>query len=222
MQQGKEKMRMQWIFKQKGVTLIELLVALIISAFVMAAIYRLFIVQTRAYTVQDQAVEVQQSVRSAMEVLLRDLRMAGYDDDSKASTVTIPVPIVTPVQASDITVSYEYYDSSVPQYQRHTIRYWRDAGTSTLFRQRTINATAEAAEPLLENVDVLTFTYGIDTNEDGNAESWEAAAGVGVSKVIAVSVTLTARPSQDNPDVVKRVSPRTLTSAVTFRNIIMK
>lgn len=208
--------------KQKGLTLIELLVAMILSAFIMGAIYRLFVVQTRAYTVQDQVVEVQQTVRSAMEILLRDLRMAGYDDDSLASTVTVPVPIVTPVQTSDMTVSYEYYDTILAQYQRHTVRYWRDAGTSTLFRQRTINAAAEAAEALLENVDNLNFTYGVDTIEDGVVDNWAAAADVGVSKVIAARVTLTARPSQINPDVQTRVSPRTLSSAVIFRNIIMK
>jgi len=215
-------MRTQWIIKQRGVTLIELLVALVIFGVVIGAIYRLFVAQTRAYTVQDQVVEVQQTVRSVMEILLRDLRMAGYDDDNIASTVTIPIPIATPVQASDITVSYEYYDSILAQYQRHTVRYWRDAGSSTLFRQRTINAVAEAAEPLLENVDALTFTYGVDTNEDGNVDNWVAATGVGVSKVIAVRISLTARPSQINPDVAARVSPRTLTSAVIFRNIIMK
>lgn len=215
-------MNLQWAMKRKGVTLIELLIALIILGIVSGAIYQLFIAQTRAYTVQDQVVEVQQSVRSAMEILLRDLRMAGYDDDSGASTVTVPVPIVTPVQTSDITVSYEYYDGILAQYQRHTIRYWRDAGSSTLFRQRTINAVAEADEPLLENVDVLTFTYGVDTNEDRNVDNWVAADDVGVSKVIAVRVLLTARPSQTNPDVETRVSPRTLTSAVIFRNIKMK
>jgi type IV pilus assembly protein PilW len=215
-------MKIQWALKQRGVTLIELLVALVIFGVVIGAIYRLFVAQTRAYTVQDQVVEVQQTVRSVMEILLRDLRMAGYDDDNTASTVTIPIPIATPVQASDITVSYEYYDSILAQYQRHTVRYWRDAGSSTLFRQCTINAVAEAAEPLLENVDALTFTYGVDTNEDGNVDNWVAATGVGVSKVIAVRISLTARPSQINPDVAARVSPRTLTSAVIFRNIIMK
>ena len=218
-------MRTPSIFKQKeGVTLIELLVALAIFGIVIGAIYRLFIVQTRAYTVQDQAVEVQQNVRSAMEILLRDLRMTGYDDDNTASTITITTPILTPVLDSDITVSYEYYDTTLAQYQRHTVRYWRDAPTSTLFRQLTINDVAQPPVPdtLLQNVDALTFTYGIDTNDDGVCDNWVNAAGVGASKVIAVRVLLTGRPDQTNPDVQKRVSPRTLTSAVTLRNLIMK
>jgi len=200
----------QSVFKEKGATLIELLVALVICGIVIGAIYRLFIVQTRAYTVQDQVVEVQQTVRSAMEILVRDLRMTGYDDDSVGSTVSIVTPIVTPVQDSDITVRYEYLN------QQRTVRYWTDA-TLTLFRD-----AGTGTEILLQNVDALTFTYGVDTDEDGDVDNWVAAAGVGTSKVIAVRVTLTARPTSDNPDVQTRVSPRTLTSAVTLRNVMMK
>ncbi len=233
----KEKMRTPSIFKQKeGVTLIELLIALIIFGVAIGAIYRLFIVQTKAYTVQDQVVEVQQNVRSAMEILLRDLRMTGYDDDNTASTITITTPIltpVTPVPDSDITVSYEYYDTTLAQYQRHTVRYWRDAPSSTLFRRRDRNPPGDSTtDTILENVDALNFTYGIDKYQKGNMDQngdgiidnndWVAAADVGAYKVIAVQVALTARPDQTNPDVQMRVSARTLTSAVTFRNLIMK
>jgi prepilin-type N-terminal cleavage/methylation domain-containing protein len=209
-------MRTQWIFKQKGVTLIELLVSFVICGIVIGAIYRLFIVQTRAYTVQDQVVEVQQTVRSAMEIMLRDLRMTGFDDDSTPS-VMITTPIATPLADNSITVSYEYTG------QRYSVAYWRDA-SSTVFRQLTINDVAQPPVPetLLQNVDTLTFTYGIDTNEDGAVDSWKSATGVGAYKVIAVSVTLTARSASVNPDVQMRVSPRTLTSAVSFRNLIMK
>jgi prepilin-type N-terminal cleavage/methylation domain-containing protein len=224
-----EKMRTQLMFKQKGITLIELLVALVLLAVVMGAVYRLFIVQTRAYTVQDEAVELQQNVRSVMGILLRDLRMTGYDDDAVTSVVTIPTPIVTPVQASDITVSYEY------QNQRHTIRYWRDAPTLELRRQLTIDGVDQAPVPetLLTDVSALTFTYGVDADEDGDMDDqnadgiiddndWVAAAGVGTSKVVAVRVTLTARPTTINPDVQARVTSRTLISAVTLRNLMMK
>src|SRR5512134_534670 len=82
---------------RNGITLIELLVALVISGMVIAGIYRVFILQTRAYTVQDQVVEIQQNVRSTMEILLRDLRMAGCDDDNPGSVVQILNPIVPPI-----------------------------------------------------------------------------------------------------------------------------
>jgi type IV pilus assembly protein PilW len=219
-------MKIQWIFKQKGVTLIELLVALVICAVVIGSIYRLFIVQTRAYTVQDQVVEVQQSVRGAMEILLRDLRMTGYDDDNAASTVTVPTPpIVMGAAGNSIAVSYEYFNTTTAQYELHTVSYSDDA-TMRLMRQLTVTpgggGSNSTTESILENVDDLTFTYGIDTDENGSVDSWVAAAGVGTSKVIAVRASLTARPPSLNPDVQARVIPRTLNSAVSFRNLIMK
>jgi len=202
----------------KGVTLIELLVVLVICGMVAAGIYQVFIAQSKAYTVQEQVTEVQQSVRSAMEILLRDLRMAGFDNDSILSTITITSPIAN-LSDDAITVNYEYYDKTLAQYQKHTVAYWRDGGSSSLIRQLTINDGATPPETLLENVDRLDFTYGVDVNEDNALDNWVAADSVGISKVVAVRVTLTARPIQINPDLQK-ISPRTLVSNVALRNIL--
>lgn len=213
-------MKRSSIYNKRGVTLIELLVVLVISAVVMAGVYRLFISQSKAYTVQDQVAEVQQSIRSAMEILLRDLRMTGFDDDNTLSTVTIANPIDTPLSDTSIKVNYEYYDTTDFTYKKYTVAYWRDA-SSNLMRELSINDVVTNTDILLANVNVLNFTYGIDTNSDGAVESWVSAAGVGSNKVIAVRVTLTARPTQVNPDLLM-VSPRTLVSAVTFRNLLIK
>jgi type IV pilus assembly protein PilW len=207
-------------FGVKGMTLIELLVALVICGMVVAGIYRVFIAQTKAYTLQDQVVEVQQSVRSAMEILLRDLRMAGFDDDNINSTITITNPIAGPLNDHSITVTYEYYDTVTPQFQKHTVAYWRDAASSRLIRQLTVNDVARPEETLLENVNELNFTYGVDVNDDGAMDNWVTAGTVGTSKVVAVRATLTARPIQVNPDA-KMVSPRTLASTVTLRNLCL-
>jgi len=202
----------------KGVTLIELLVALVICGMVAAGIYQVFIAQSKAYTVQDQVVEVQQSVRSAMEILLRDLRMAGFDNDNILSTITITSPIAN-LSDNSITVNYEYYDKSLAQYQKHTVAYWRNGDSSSLIRQLTVDDVASPQETLLENVDQLDFMYGVDVDEDDALDNWVPAGSIGISKVVAVCVTLTARPVQINPDLQK-ISPRTLVSNVALRNII--
>src|SRR4030065_2463204 len=73
---------------KRGVTLIELLVALVISAILVAGVYRTFVSQQRAYTVQDQVVEMQQNVRIALNKMLREIRMVNYGrvvyDDTKS------------------------------------------------------------------------------------------------------------------------------------------
>lgn len=204
---------------KRGLTLIELLVALVICGMVAAGIYQVFIAQSKAYTVQDQVTEVQQSVRSAMEVLLRDLRMAGYDNDNLLSTVAITTPLAN-LSDNSITVNYEYYDKTLAQYQKHTVAYWRDASSSSLIRQLTVNDVATPQETLLENVENLNFTYGVDVNEDGALDNWVPAGSIGTSKVVAVRVALTARPVQINPDIQK-ISPRTLVSNVTLRNLCL-
>jgi hypothetical protein len=96
---------------------------------------------------------------------------------------------------------------------------------------RTLNGVSQA---LLDNVTNLNFSYGIDADGNGRIDgidedtgvipdgSFVAAAGVGTAKVLAVRITLTADPSPANPDVANVVSPRTLTSVVTPRNLLFK
>ena len=70
---------MHRIFKEnRGLTLLELLVALAISAVIIAALYRTFIGQQKTYTVQEQVVDMRQNVRGAISNMMRELRMAGF------------------------------------------------------------------------------------------------------------------------------------------------
>jgi prepilin-type N-terminal cleavage/methylation domain-containing protein len=232
-------MKIQSTFNKKGITLIELLVALVIAAITLAGVYRVFISQTKTYAIQDQVVEVQQSVRSAMDIISRDLRMTGFDDDNPASVaagVTIPTAITT-LASNSIAVNYEYYNRTLNQYESHRVTYAINASSQLT---RTINVTAAVppvpnprTEALLDNVSALVFTYGIDANSDkimddqngdgiNNASDYVAAASVGTATVVAVRVTLTGGPSPTNVDVAKVVSPRTLVSAVTLRNICLR
>lgn len=225
-------MKFQPIFNRRGISLIELLIALVISAITMAAIYRIFISQTKVYYIQDQVVETQQSVRNATEILLRDLRMTGFDDDNLNSKYTdgTSIQVVNPIVTGDtsITVTYEYFDRTVGtlgEYQLHTVAYAVD-GSSNLVRTRTLTkpnfSSQTVAEPILPNVTALNFTYGVDDNDDDVLDRWASTASVGFGRVIAVRLVLTARPDQTNPDVQKAVSPRTLDSIVMMRNLCLR
>jgi type IV pilus assembly protein PilW len=67
------------VFKKKnGLTLIELLIALVLSGILIAALYQLFIRQQKTYTVQDQVADMQQNIRVAIDQMTREIRMAGY------------------------------------------------------------------------------------------------------------------------------------------------
>ncbi len=64
--------------KKNGLTLIELLIALVLSSILIAALYRIFISQQKIYSVQNQVVDMQQNVRIAIGQMTREIRMAGY------------------------------------------------------------------------------------------------------------------------------------------------
>ena len=63
----------------QGFTMIELMVAMVISLLAMAAIYSTFLTQFKSYQVQEETAEMQQNIRAAMYYMQREIRMAGCD-----------------------------------------------------------------------------------------------------------------------------------------------
>lgn len=81
----------QNIFKNsKGVTLIELLIALVLSAILTGGIYRTFIHQQKSYTTREQVADMQQNVRVAINRMMREIRMAGFGNIQAVLPVTFP------------------------------------------------------------------------------------------------------------------------------------
>ncbi|MBS3919535.1 MAG: PilW family protein [Deltaproteobacteria bacterium] len=223
-------------FNKRGITIIELLVGLVICAIVIAAIYRVFTVQSNAYVVQDQVVEVQQNIRSAMEIMVRDIRMAGFDYDNSTSPLRIedfkPLPPYD-VRGNSITIWYENYQAGPPLIsQIHAVTYTLPLNNTNLERQLSVNGVVQPVEVILENVIALELTCGIDgrigyeDTQDGVVDNWINCGAVNNSrdKVIAVRISLTTRPEQVNPqdDRFRTVSPRALTSIVALRNLSIK
>ena len=62
-----------------GFTLIEMLIALVVTMVIMGGAYSVFNSQQRQTTIQINVSDAQQNSRAAMDFLSRDLRMAGYD-----------------------------------------------------------------------------------------------------------------------------------------------
>jgi prepilin-type N-terminal cleavage/methylation domain-containing protein len=71
--------------RQEGFTIIELMIALVISAVVTAAVYGIFITQQKTYAIQSGVTDMQQNARAALMLMVRDLRMAGVDIGSSFS-----------------------------------------------------------------------------------------------------------------------------------------
>ncbi len=64
---------------RRGFTLIELMVALAIGSVIVIGIYSTYTGQQRINQTQDQIVEIQQNLRAGLDMMSRELRMAGFD-----------------------------------------------------------------------------------------------------------------------------------------------
>jgi type IV pilus assembly protein PilW len=69
-----------------GFTLVEVLIAMLLSGIVMASIYSAFQSQQNSYLAQEQVSEMQQNVRIGLDMLARDIRLAGYNPDGGAGS----------------------------------------------------------------------------------------------------------------------------------------
>lgn len=74
---------------ERGVTLIELLIAMVVSALLVAGMYSFFMIQQKTYAVQDNVADMQQNARMSLVTLVRNVRMAGYGVPSTCALVPV-------------------------------------------------------------------------------------------------------------------------------------
>lgn len=73
----------------KGLSIIELMVALTIGLILLSALTRLFVTSRSTYTLEEGLARIQESGRFAVEFLSQDIRMAGFIGCASASATTI-------------------------------------------------------------------------------------------------------------------------------------
>ncbi len=67
---------------QRGFTIIELLVAMAITSMLIAVVAMAFTGQSRSYNAEQDIVALQQNMRSALQLMAKEIRMAGYNPTS--------------------------------------------------------------------------------------------------------------------------------------------
>jgi type IV pilus assembly protein PilW len=78
------------ILNHKGFTITELLVAMALSAIVMASIGYVYYTQQKTYIAQEQIAEAQQNLRSSLFFMEREIRMAGCNP-SQSTTLNVGI-----------------------------------------------------------------------------------------------------------------------------------
>jgi len=172
----------------KGFSLIELVVAMAITSFVMAGIVSAYVSQLKSHVTQQMVVEMQQNLRSAMQHMEKEIRMAGYDFDPNVSSVAG----VTIALASTFAFTMDLNEDGDVSDANETVTYTLDLkadGTQCLMRN-----TGGGNVPVAEYIDALNFVY-LDANR-----SPTNVAG----QVRSVQITIVARSNRANPGFFRR------------------
>ena len=91
-------MRRMWQ-TEEGMTLIEVMVATVVTIIVVMAAMTIVVTSNKATQVNEQAADTQQNVRLAMDLISQDIKLAGFNMTSAVGTcvvgpVNLPAPIV--------------------------------------------------------------------------------------------------------------------------------
>jgi prepilin-type N-terminal cleavage/methylation domain-containing protein len=192
----------------RGFTLVELMVAMAVGLVVLGAIYALFSVQSKHLANQEQIAELHQNARVAMDIMVREITMAGYNQRSDNPTaaavprctnalVAAGTPCVGITNAADDTIGFvadingngnttagEANPSENIAYDRY---HPETAPTGVNSLGRTSNGSKQ---PVIEYLDLLSFSY----HQENGDETGDLA------KIRSIKITIVIRAAKEDPN----------------------
>jgi len=217
---------------QTGLSLIEIMISLLIGAFLLGGVLQIFIGSKQTYRMQENLSRLQENGRFALDFIGRDLRMAGYwgclarpsgdvfgETVGGISKITLKAAFVnTPTGFCGATVdkSAAYYTTIIYSINNMVLR--------------------KNSDDLIEGIENMQILYGEDSNADGwanyyvpanNVVNWEKVVSIRIS-LLAVTLdnNLTTQPmpytfngkKTPPPPVTDRKIRRVFTTTIALRN----
>ncbi len=169
--------------RQRGFTLVELLITMLVALIAVGGVYTVYASQQRDYRNQQLVLEAQQNMRGAMIILEQQIRMAGYDPESTNRFGITDIrrydplenkadPLGEPALAytADLDEDGELNPGDGLRSVEHpNLRIHRD---EDLGRTYLAWNTGQGPQPLAENIQALGFAYAIDVGQDGRPDRW--------------------------------------------------
>ena len=196
---------------EAGFTLVEMMMALLITAFVGAAILLAYQAQQKTQNVQEQVAELQANMRSAMSLISSDIRMIGFDPTCKAKAGVVKASQGKIQFTMNRTYEKNGKDDTALTDENEDITYHLDTdydpnqvGVATVNPKGLPALKREARyaagqgfqdEPVVRNVEAVEFLYKIGEYWYVNPER----SGRKLEDIEAVTVSMLIRTSAEDP-----------------------
>jgi type IV pilus assembly protein PilW len=186
-----------------GFTLVELMIAMALGLIVLGAMYSVFTIQNKHFSNQEQIVEMQQNARMAIEIIGREIRMAGYNPQRTTGSFTFLLAATENRATNQNNIAFTYDDNS--------------DGIENSNDSEQVAFRVEGG--VLKRFSTGNFTYTLNDNtvvQNPNATQ--------VLKIVKVKISVTAKAAKADPtytDLTHNDHYRryTLTTSVTPRNL---
>ena len=193
----------------RGFTLIELMVSIAIGLVVLASVATTFTSQTRAYSAQEQINQMEQNLRGALDIMTREIKMAGYRPNGGTVTGVVSYASSSLTIQADIDGNGTLLASGTgSDTANEQIAYVYDSVNKKITRQ----VGSGTAATLAENISAFSFAY---------YQSSGATLATSASNIRRIKIAMTGKTVKPDPSYTSNGGYRTvdLSAIVTPINL---
>jgi type IV pilus assembly protein PilW len=171
-----------------GYTLVELLIALVVSMIAIGAVYSVYAVQQQHFSNQQLILTAQQNLRGALMVIEQEIRIVGYDPEDSGGFGLEDVRRYDVVKNTELNIdgqpvlfyTYDVNEDGVldesgkgrnKEHPKFRISDIHNDGRICLAWDN-----GSGRRPLAENIQAIGFAYAVDVDQDGNLDRWAGSA----------------------------------------------
>lgn len=199
---------------QKGFTLVEVLIGIAMTGLILGAIYGVFDSANQTYFTQDSVADTQQRARIGLDMMVRDIRMAGLDP-MLSYTAGIEAATATKIRfTADKNMSGAIENEPGVNISRERLTYEYDPNALCLYHYEGADLGLPPhpeANILISNVSALLFTYR-DVN-DVVIPAPVSASNLANIRTVDISITC------QGTDYKRQNVNRTLQTRISCRNL---
>lgn len=214
--------------RQTGLSLIELMISMVISLILILGVVSIYVTSKRSYAIQDGVSRSQENVRFSMDMLLHDLRMAGYPKNNTA--LTDPIDTTTTADgggtnSDTITLRFESATDCLGQATPANSCGSNNCAVNKYFIDGNGNLACQgngsaATEVIAEGITNMQVLYGLDTDTpaDGLANKytkWTNILAADRSKIVSVRLGLLTKTTTEATSATNTKSYKVLDQSIS-------